>query len=143
MQVREFLTMLARRWKLIVACVLLVTAAAAVATMQQTPSTSRRPAYSSPPTPRATSSRRPTWAPSSNCSAPRDPGSGAGQARTRRRHPLNIAGSVSDNAPILDILVRSANPQVAYAVANEVGPQLESIGGQYAPLLAAAGGSVR
>lgn len=144
MQVREFLTMLARRWKLIVACVLLVTAAAAVATMQQTPvyeSKTRVFLASDAQGYLISSADLGTFVELLGSPVIQDPvraklGLDAGT-------PLNIAGSVSDNAPILDILVRSANPQVAYAVANEVGPQLESIGGQYAPLLAAAGGSVK
>lgn len=114
MQVREFLTMLARRWKLIVACVLLVTAAAAVATMQQTPvyeSKTRVFLASDAQGYLISSADLGTFVELLGSPVIQDPvraklGLDAGT-------PLNIAGSVSDNAPILDILVRSANPQVA------------------------------
>lgn len=56
--------------------------------------------------------------------------------------PISLRGSVSDNAPIIDIYASSDSGQRAADIANAAGPELAKVGGQYTVSLAAAGGGV-
>lgn len=143
MQVREFLAILAKRWVLIASCVLLVVAAAAVATMRITPVYESRTRIFLSAGARGyviSSADLGTYIELMRSPVVQDPI--RAKLDIAPGTPLDISGSVAEKAPILDIVVRSSNPTTAKAIADEVGPQLQQIGGQYAPLIAAAGGTV-
>lgn len=143
MQVRDFLTILAKRWKMIVACVLLVVGAAAAATMAITPVYESKTRMFLAPTGGGyviSQADLGTFVELLRAPPIQDP------IRERLAlppgTPMNIIGSVSENGPILEVAVRSDNPNTAKAIADAVGPQLQEIGAQYAPLLNAGGAKI-
>lgn len=53
-------------------------------------------------------------------------------------HPIDVEASVSPSTSIVDITARSSDPEEAAAVANEIGPQLASVAGEFSTVIASA-----
>ena len=57
-------------------------------------------------------------------------------------HPVNVTAEVTGATSILRITAQAPDPQEAAAVANETGPQLGKVAGEFSTLLAASGQEV-
>lgn len=57
-------------------------------------------------------------------------------------HPVNVTAEVAGSTSILRITARASDPKEAAAVANETGPQLGKVAGEFSTLLAASGQKV-
>ena len=144
-QLREFLTVLRARWKIVLACTLIVVGAAAGVTYTETPiytSQARfflqaRDQSNSPDslgTYVVTKEDLNTYVAVLGSPAVLDP--------LRERldlapgTPIDVIAEVSAEASILNVTARSADPQLAADIANEVGPQLADVADQFSVLLA-------
>lgn len=146
MQLREFLAVLRARWRIVVAAVILVVGAAAAVTYTTTPiytsqasfflQAKNRTGEQAGATFVVTPDDLATYVAVLNSPAVQNP------LRQRlglpRGTPLDVSAAVSEQASILDVTARSADPKLAAAVANAVGPQLADVAGQFSVLLAAA-----
>lgn len=57
-------------------------------------------------------------------------------------HPVDVTATTTGNTSILDITASSSDPQEAADVANEVGPQLGKVAGEFSTLLKSSGQTV-
>lgn len=150
MQLSDFLGVLRVRWRLIAACVVLaVLAATALTLLTQPVYTAKARVYLSAEksTNKTTGSvfvltndDLETYVSILNTPAVLDPlrkelGMSAG-------HPISVSAETTGNTSILDITARSSDPQEAADVANEVGPQLGTVAGEFSTLLKSSGQEV-
>lgn len=142
MQLRELLRILADRWKLILLSVLLCVGAAAAVTALTQPvytatariylSAQDDPSKQSTATFIITSDDLETYVSVLDTPAVLDPlreelGMPAG-------HPVDVSAVTNGNTSILDVTARAADPQEAAEVANQVGPQLAEVAGEFSVL---------
>lgn len=143
MEVRQFLTLLARRWLLIVACMVLTTGAAGVVTLLQTPVyEARTRVFLSSRTEGQvlSSSDLDTVIELLRSPVVRDPVRRA--LGLDAEAPLDISASVTGSTPILDVVVRATDARIAYNAAQQIGPQLTTLSTTYAALFPTAVGGL-
>lgn len=143
LQLRDVLGILRARWRMLLACLLLVLAATALVTYRT------QPVYEAHARVFFTSNVR-GYTLSSKDLATFTELMGSPLLLDPIREelglptdaPISLRGSVSDNAPIIDIYAVSDNGQRAADIANAAGPLLGRVGGKFTTSLAAAGGSI-
>lgn len=151
MQFSEFLSVIRERWKLITACVVLAVLAATALTLLTTPvyearariylSAEGRGGGDAPGGIFVLSSEDlDTYVSILNTPAVLSPlreelGMPPG-------HPINVSADVTGSTSILNITASSSDPKEAAAVANEVGPQLGAVAGEFSTLLKSSGQKV-
>lgn len=151
MQLSDFMGVLRTRWAVVVACVVLAVLAATAATVLTTPVyEARARIYLS--TERAddaqqqggvfalTSDDLETYVSILNTPAVLNPL--RKELGMEPGHPINVRAEVTGSTSILNITARSSDPQEAAQVANEVGPQLGAVAGEFSTLLASSGQKV-
>lgn len=150
MQVSEFVTVLRVRWKIIVACVVLAVIAAAAYTALSTPVyTAQARVYLSaegsarsdgPGVYVLTNEDLDTYVSILDTEAVLDPL--RQELDMDADAPVDVTATVPGNTSILDITARSSDAEEAAAVANEVGPQLGNVAGEFSTLLNSSGQKV-
>ena len=151
MQLRELLAILAARWKIVLASILLcVAAAAAVTAMTEPVYTAQARIYLSAEQDTTKDSSKgvfvltnddlDTYVSILETPAVLDPL--RKELGMEPGHPIDVSAGTTGNTSILDITAHSADPQEAAAVANEVGPQLGEVAGKFSTLLASSGQKV-
>ncbi|MGN7259920.1 polysaccharide biosynthesis tyrosine autokinase [Janibacter anophelis] len=153
MQLSEFVGALRARWRLIVVCVVLAVAAAALLTVTTAPVyEARARIYLSAERSASGDSEQQagvfvltkddleTYVSILNTPAVLDPlreelGLAPG-------HPIDVRAEVTGSTSILNVTARAADPQEAASVANEVGPQLGEVAGEFSTLLKSSGQEV-
>ncbi|WOP17201.1 polysaccharide biosynthesis tyrosine autokinase [Raineyella sp. LH-20] len=147
MQFREFLAILGSRWKTVLVSLLLVLAASVVTTLRITPTyeASAQVFFSAESTKAGgytlTTNDLGTYQDLVGSPVVMDPL--RNQLKLAPGTTLTVSAKASEGSPMLIITARSSSAQVAADAANAVGPQLASIGPDFAPLLNSAGQSVR
>ncbi|MGE9781589.1 polysaccharide biosynthesis tyrosine autokinase [Janibacter sp. G368] len=150
MQFSELVAVLRRRWKLIVACVVLAVAAAGAVTLTTTPvyEAQARIYLSAENSGREagdgvfvlTKDDLDTYVSIMDTPAVLNPL--RKELGMPKGHPVDVGATVPGNTSILNITARSSDPEEAAAVANEVGPQLGKVAGKFSTLLASSGQTV-
>lgn len=153
MQFSEFLGVLRARWKIIVSCVVLAVLAAAAFTLATTPvyEANARIYLSAERASGSASDSRggvfvltnedlDTYVSILNTPAVLQPlreelGMAPG-------HPVSVRAEIAGSTSILNITARSSDAQEAADVANEVGPQLGAVAGEFSTLLKSSGQKV-
>lgn len=150
MQLSEFLGVLRTRWQVIAGCVVVAVIAAVVVTVLTPPvytasariylSAENADSGSGQGVVVLTSDDLDTYVSILDTQAVLDPlreelGMSSGQ-------PVDVDAQVTGSTSILNITARSSDPDEAAAVANEVGPQLAAVAGEFTTLLAASGQEV-
>lgn len=150
MQLSEFLGVLRTRWAIVAACVVLAVLAAVAATLLTTPvyEASAR-IYLSTENPddaaqggvfALTSDDLETYVSILDTSAVLEPL--REELDMEPGDPISVQASVTGSTSILNITARSSDPQEAADVANEAGPQLGAVAGEFSTLLASSGQTV-
>lgn len=142
-QFRELLTILGARWRTLVACLILVVGASALITTLTVPVYETRARF---------------YFASASAGSMVSTGDlatfvellGSPVLQTPLREELGdqvtvlvLGGSLSETAPIIEIVAKSTSPALASAAANAAGPKLAEIGGAFSPVLAASGQRVK
>lgn len=153
MQFSEFLNVLRARWKLITACVVLAVLAATALTLLTTPvyearariylSAEGRGGDAAKTTGNVfvlTSDDLDTYV--SILNTPAVLGPLRKELGLDPGHPINVRADVTGSTSILNVTARSADPKEAAEVANEVGPQLGAVAGEFSTLLKSSGQKV-
>ncbi|WP_114203080.1 polysaccharide biosynthesis tyrosine autokinase [Janibacter anophelis] len=153
MQLSEFVGALRAQWRLIVVCVVLAVVAAAALTVTTTPVyEARARIYLSAERGSngdngqggsvfaLTSDDLETYVSILNTPAVLDPL--REELGLEPGHPIDVRAEVTGSTSILNITARAADPQEAAAVANEVGPQLGEVAGEFSTLLKSSGQEV-
>lgn len=150
MQLSELLSVIRQRWRLIAVCVVLAVAAAVAVTLTTTPvyearariylSAEQTSGRSSGSVFVLTSDDLDTYVSILDTPAVLDPlreelGLAPG-------HPIQVSAETSGSTSILNITARAANGREAADVANEVGPQLGKVAGEFSTLLKSSGQEV-
>ncbi|MEA5153902.1 polysaccharide biosynthesis tyrosine autokinase [Raineyella sp.] len=152
MQFREFLAILGSRWKTVLVSVLLVLAATVVTTLRITPTyETTAQVFFSAEAPRTANNTGNGYVLTTNdlgtyqqlISSPVVMDPLRQQLKLPAGTPLTISAKVAEGSPMLDITARSSSAQMAADAANAAGPQLASIGKDFAPLLNSAGQNVK
>ncbi len=152
MQLRDFLTVLRVRWRIVITCALVVVGAAAWVTYTETPVyTSQARFFLSAEDLSTGDDSRGTYVVTTEDlnTYVAVLGSPAVQNPLRRRldlpqgTPIDVSAAVSGQASILDVTARSSDPQLAADIANAVGPQLADVAGQFSVLLTASNAVVK
>ncbi|QGF23880.1 polysaccharide biosynthesis tyrosine autokinase [Raineyella fluvialis] len=154
MQFREFLAILGSRWKTVLVSLLLVVAATVATTLRITPTyeATTRVFFSAEATAKTgtntggggyvlTTNDLGTYEQLVSSPVVMDPL--RQQLKLAPSTPLNVTAKAATGSPMLDITATSSSPRVAADAANAVGPQLASIGKEFAPLLNSAGQGVK
>jgi capsular exopolysaccharide synthesis family protein len=151
MSLRDFLTVLRARWRVVVASILLVVAASAAVTLSMTPIyTAQARFYLSADDTSKKSENRGTYVVTTEdlntyvavLSSPAVTVPLRQRLGLPRDTPIDVSAEVSGKASILDVTARSADPAQAAAIANGVGPQLADVAAQFSALLQATGQTV-
>ena len=151
MQFSEFVGVLRRRWLIIVTCVVLAVLAAVAVTLLATPVyTAQARIYLSAENDSSkrgaqgvfvlTSEDLDTYV--SILNTPAVLGPLREELGMSPDEPIDVEAQVTGSTSILNITARSDNPEEAAAVANEVGPQLGAVAGEFSTLLASSGQKV-
>lgn len=152
MQFSEFLNVLRARWRLIAACVVLAVLAAVAVTFFTTPVyEARARIYLSAEGRGAgeqsgggvfvlTSEDLDTYV--SILNTPAVLGPLRKELGLEPGHPIDVRADVTGSTSILNVTARSSDPEEAAAVANEVGPQLGAVAGEFSTLLKSSGQKV-
>lgn len=154
MQFREFLAILGSRWRTVLVSLLLVVAATVATTLRITPTyeTTTRVFFSAETAVKTgsttttgnyvlTTNDLGTYEELVSSPVVMDPL--RQQLKLAPGTPLTVTAKAASSSPMLDITARSSSAQVAADAANAVGPQLASIGKEFAPLLNNAGQNVK
>jgi capsular exopolysaccharide synthesis family protein len=149
-QFSELLAVIRQRWRLIVACVVLAVAAAVAVTLTTTPvyearariylSAERTSGSSSGNIFVLTSEDLDTYVSILDTPAVLDPL--RKELDLEPGHPIQVSARTSGSTSILNITARAADGEEAAAVANEVGPQLGKVAGEFSTLLKSSGQKV-
>ena len=150
MQFSELLGVIRQRWRLIVACVALAVAAAAAVTLTTTPVyEARARIYMSAEHTSGsanggvfvlTPEDLDTYVSILDTPAVLDPL--RKELGLEPGHPIQVSAQTSGTTSILNITARASNGQEAADVANEVGPQLGKVAGEFSTLLKSSGQDV-
>ena len=150
MQLSELLAVIRQRWKLIVACVVLAAAAAAVVTLTTTPvyqanariylSAEKTSGQQTGSIFAITSDDLDTYVSILDTPAVLDPL--RKELGLEPGHPIQVSAQTSGTTSILNITARASDGQEAADVANEVGPQLGKVAGEFSTLLKSSGQEV-
>lgn len=150
MQFSELLAVIRQRWRLIVACVVLAVAAAVAVTLTTTPvyearariylSAERTSGSSSGNIFVLTSEDLDTYVSILDTPAVLDPL--RKELGLEPGHPIRVSAQTSGTTSILNITARASDGEEAAAVANEVGPQLGKVAGEFSTLLKSSGQKV-
>lgn len=152
MQFSEFLNVLRARWRLIAACVVLAVLAATALTLLTTPVYEAKARIYLSAEGRGegeqsgggvfvlTSDDLDTYVSILNTPAVLDPL--REELDLAPGHPINVSAEVTGSTSILNITARSSDPAEAAEVANEVGPQLGAVAGEFSTLLKSSGQKV-
>lgn len=152
MQLSDFFGVIRTRWRLVVACVVLaVLAAAALSLFTKPVYEARARIYlsaergasgpnSSGGVFALTSDDLDTYVSILNTPAVLDPL--REELDLAPGHPINVSAEVTGSTSILNITARSSDPKEAAAIANEVGPQLGAVAGEFSTLLKSSGQKV-
>ncbi|WP_277452466.1 polysaccharide biosynthesis tyrosine autokinase [Janibacter sp. DB-40] len=150
MQLSEFFGVLRARWTLVATCVVLAVLAALAVTLLTTPVyEARARIYLSTErvqdTPQGgvfalTSDDLETYVSILNTPAVLEPL--REELGMEPGHPVHVSADVTGSTSILNITATAADPQEAARVANEVGPQLGAVAGEFSTLLASSGQKV-
>ncbi|WP_434966155.1 polysaccharide biosynthesis tyrosine autokinase [Janibacter indicus] len=152
MQLGDFVSVLRTRWRIVVGCVVLAVLAAVAVTVLSTPvyEASARVYLSAKNTSTDGSGQQgrvvltnedlDTYVSILDTPAVLDPL--REELGLKSGTPIDVEATVPGNTSILNITARSADPQQAADVANEVGPQLGKVAGEFSTLLAASGQTV-
>ncbi|NYF99044.1 capsular exopolysaccharide synthesis family protein [Janibacter cremeus] len=146
----EFLGVLRTRWTIVVSCVVLAVLAAVAATLLTTPvyeasariylSTERSGEASQGGVFALTSDDLETYVSILDTPAVLEPL--REELDMEPGHPISVRASVTGSTSILNITARASDPQEAADVANEAGPQLGAVAGEFSTLLASSGQKV-
>ena len=150
MQLSEWLGVIRQRWRLIVICVVLAVLAAIALTLTTTPvyearariylSAEQQSGKSSGGVFVLTSEDLDTYVSILDTPAVLDPL--REELGLEPGHPITVSAETSGTTSILNITARAADGQEAADVANEVGPQLGKVAGEFSTLLKSSGQKV-
>lgn len=151
MQFSEFLNVLRARWRLIAACVVLAVLAATALTLLTTPVYEAKARIYLSAEGRGegdrsggvfvlTSDDLDTYVSILNTPAVLDPL--REELDLAPGHPIDVRADVTGSTSILNVTARSSDPKEAAEVANEVGPQLGAVAGEFSTLLKSSGQKV-
>lgn len=150
MQFSELLGVIRQRWRLIVACVVLAVAAAVAVTLTTTPvyearariymSAERTSGSSNGSVFVLTSEDLDTYV--SILDTPAVLGPLRKELGLEPGHPIQVSAQTSGSTSILNITARASDGEEAADVANEVGPQLGKVAGEFSTLLKSSGQKV-
>ena len=150
MQLSELLAVIRQRWRLIAACVVLAVAAAVAVTLTTTPvyearariymSAERTSGSSNGSVFVLTSEDLDTYV--SILDTPAVLGPLRKELGLEPGHPVQVSAQTSGSTSILNITARASDGQEAADVANEVGPQLGKVAGEFSTLLKSSGQKV-
>ena len=151
MTIRQFLSVLQTRWRIIAACVLVVIGAAAYTSLTTVPvyeATAR--VYFSTTKPSTDSQQGGSYVITRQdlntyvevLGSPSVLGPLHTELGLAPGAPLDISATVSDLSNVLDLRATSSNPQRAADIANTAGPVLAAAAKQFSPLLALSGQAV-
>ena len=150
MQFSELLGVIRQRWRLIAACVVLAVAAAVAVTLTTTPvyearariylSAEQTSGRSSGSVFVLTSDDLDTYVSILDTPAVLDPL--REELGLEPGHPIQVSAETSGSTSILNITARSADGREAADIANEVGPQLGKVAGEFSTLLKSSGQEV-
>lgn len=150
MQLSELLGVIRQRWRLIAACVVLAVAAAVAVTLTTTPvyearariylSAEQTSGRSSGSVFVLTSDDLDTYVSILDTPAVLDPL--REELGLEPGHPIQVSAETSGRTSILNITARAADGREAADVANEVGPQLGKVAGEFSTLLKSSGQEV-
>ncbi|UTT65370.1 polysaccharide biosynthesis tyrosine autokinase [Janibacter sp. CX7] len=150
MQFSELLGVIRQRWRLIVACVVLAVAAAVAVTLTTTPvyeaqariymSAERTSGSSNGSVFVLTSEDLDTYV--SILDTPAVLGPLRRELGLEPGHPIQVSAQTSGSTSILNITARASDGEEAADVANEVGPQLGKVAGEFSTLLKSSGQKV-
>lgn len=145
MRFADFLSVVTSRWRVIVVCIVVAVAAAGVLTYLATPvytAQARTYLTTEPLEGRddgsvvLTASDLETYQSILNTPAVLDPL--RKELGMDEGHPVDVEAAVSPSTSIVDITARSSDPEEAAAVANEIGPQLASVAGEFSTVVTSA-----
>ena len=150
MQFTELLGVIRQRWRLIVACAVLAVAAAVAVTLTTTPvyearariymSAERTSGSSNGSVFVLTSEDLDTYV--SILDTPAVLGPLRKELGLEPGHPIQVSAQTSGSTSILNITARASDGEEAADVANEVGPQLGKVAGEFSTLLKSSGQKV-
>ncbi len=150
MQLSELLGVIRQRWRLILVCVGLAVVAAIAVTLTTTPvyearariylSAEQQSGKSSGGVFVLTSEDLDTYVSILDTPAVLDPL--REELGLEPGHPITVSAETSGTTSILNITARAADGEEAAAVANEVGPQLGKVAGEFSTLLKSSGQEV-
>lgn len=137
MQFRDFLDIIFKRWKILLASVVLVLGATIWYTLQIPPvyqASARVFLAVTEPGYAITRQDMNTYTELLSSPVVRDPL--REELGLPEGSPIDVTGSLSDETNMLTITARSDDPQLAADIANAAGPELAAVGGKFSPLLA-------
>ena len=150
MQFSELMGVIRQRWRLIAACVVLAVAAAVAVTLTTTPvyearariylSAEETSGQSAGGVFVLTAEDLDTYVSILDTPAVLDPL--REELGLEPGHPITVSAETSGTTSILNITARAADGEEAAAVANEVGPQLGKVAGEFSTLLKSSGQEV-